>query len=122
MATTTTDAISSAACRVAEEINATAIMCLSRTGFTIRAVSRFRPAQPILAVSPDERTIRQLQLSWGTLCEHIADQATTRDTVDLALINARDHGHVQTGDAVVVISGLSAKTKATDTIQVVLVP
>jgi pyruvate kinase len=122
VATTTTDAISSAACRVAEEINATAIMCLSRTGFTIRAVSRFRPAQPILAVSPDERTIRQLQLSWGTLCEHIADQATTRDTVDLALINARDHGHVQTGDAVVVISGLSAKTKATDTIQVVLVP
>ena len=122
VATTTTDAISSAACRVAEEIDASAILCLSRTGFTIRAVSRFRPAQPILAVSPDERTIRQLQLSWGTHCEHIPDHATTRDTVDVALIAARDHGHVQTGDAVVVISGLSAKTKATDTIQVVLVP
>ena len=60
-----TDAMSMAGWRAALETNAEAIICLTSTGFTVRSIARFRPEARILAFSPDERTVRQLSMSWG---------------------------------------------------------
>ena len=72
----TTNAITMAACRVAEQVDATAILCLSRSGFTVRSVTRFRPETPIYAFSPDPRTVRQLALSWGAVAARTEERPT----------------------------------------------
>jgi len=59
-------AMSAAACSVAKAVGAKAIMVMTRSGFTARAVSRHRPQQElIIAVTPAEIVQRQLILSWG---------------------------------------------------------
>ena len=60
-----TDTMTGAAWRAATELGATAIIAISRSGFTVRAIARFRPAAKILGFSPDERTLHQLSISWG---------------------------------------------------------
>ena len=114
----TTDAITMAAVKVADEVGAQAIVCLSRTGYTVRSVSRFRPRVPILAFSPDARAVRQLSLSWGSAAVQNPDKQTARETIDDALRLARQEFGLHNGDPVVVISGQSMSARATDTIRV----
>ncbi len=117
-----TDALTSAACRIAEEIDARAILCLSRTGFTVRSVTRFRPRTSILAFSPDATAVRQLGVSWGTRAALSAERSSASDIRDDALRIARDQMGLESGERVVVISGQSTKTLATDTIRVMSIP
>ena len=51
--TNLTNAMTSAAQRAASEIGASAIICLSRSGFTVRSIARFRPRAKILGFSPE---------------------------------------------------------------------
>jgi len=66
------DAISHATCGMAIDINADAIAVCSLSGSTARMVSRFRPPVDIIGLTTNEKTWRQLSLSWGitpVLCE-----------------------------------------------------
>lgn len=66
------DAISHAVCGMSIDIGAKAIVVCSISGKTARMVSRFRPPVDIIGISVNERTWRQLSLSWGVtpvLCE-----------------------------------------------------
>jgi pyruvate kinase len=69
----TEDAISVAVCAAAELLGVPLIVCLTSSGFTARAVASYRPVVPILAVTPEPETFRQLALVWGVvpvLTEH----------------------------------------------------
>lgn len=118
----TTDAITMAARRIAKEVGAQAIVCLSRTGYTVRSVSRFRPTVPIYGFSPDERAVRQLSMSWGTIATKSQERTQPEDMIDDALTLLSDHTDLTTGDRVVVISGHSTSTRATDTLRVMHLP
>ncbi len=59
------NAISHGACEVAHRVGAVAIVSATFSGATARAVARNLPAQPIVAVSPNQRVVDQLALSWG---------------------------------------------------------
>ncbi len=59
------EAIGYAACCVARDLNASAIITTTQSGSTARRVAKHRPKQPILAISPNESTVRRLALSWG---------------------------------------------------------
>jgi len=59
------EVIGQAACRVAEAVNATAILAFTQTGSTAALVSKYRPATSILAVTPSERVRRMLALYAG---------------------------------------------------------
>ncbi len=68
----TVDAISHATCGMAIDIDAKAITVCSLSGMTARMVSRFRPHVDIIGLTTDEKTWRELSLSWGVvpvLCE-----------------------------------------------------
>jgi pyruvate kinase len=58
-----TNAISHASCTSAQDLNAKAIVTVTKTGFTAKMLSRFRPSCPIIACAPVERVVRQLSLS-----------------------------------------------------------
>lgn len=59
------EAIAHSACAVAERVGARSIVALTTSGATARLVSKSRPAMPILACSPEERTLQRLALLWG---------------------------------------------------------
>ncbi len=118
----TTDALTMAACKVADQVGAQGIVCLSRTGFTVRSVTRFRPSTPILAFSPDPAAVRQLAVSWGTTATLTQERSVAADVRDDALRLAREHLGMASGDRVVVISGQSTRTRATDTLRVMPIP
>jgi pyruvate kinase len=59
------EAIAYAACCVARDINASAIITSTQSGSTARRIARHRPRQPILALSANEATVRRLALTWG---------------------------------------------------------
>ena len=117
-----TDALTMAAARTATETDAEAIICLSRSGFTVRSVARFRPTVPLFGMTFDARTANQLSLSWGTRPLIFNEQATPAATAEEAVATAARVGVVRSGDTVVVVSGSSAETHATDTLRVLRVP
>ena len=117
-----TDAMTVAAWRAARQVDVSAIVCMSRTGFTVRSMARFRPDTPILGFSPNERTVEQLTLSWGVQPLQAKEHADHNEMTTTALTVARDQGHVRSGDLVLVLAGSSLKTRATDILRFANVP
>ena len=120
--TKVTDTMTMAAWRAATEIGAAAIICLSRTGFTVRTIARFRPQARILGFSPDERTVRQLTMSWGCKPMLMAQRGTNEQMTRDALEAARDAGEIASGDVVAVLAGSDERSRATDVLRLVRVP
>ena len=118
-----TDAMTSAAHRAATEIGAKAIICLSRSGFTVRSIARFRPQARILGFTTDERTMRQLSMSWGTTPYLLEGGLITEELVPQAIDRAVAEGDVSPGDVVVVLAGSGIyKGRVTDTVRIVRIP
>jgi pyruvate kinase len=120
--TRVTDTMTMAAWRVASEMHADAILCMSRTGFTVRAIARFRPDTKLLGFSPDERTVRQLTMSWGAIPMILEQRGSNEAMVRAAVRGARESGHVRSGDTVVVLAGSDDRSRATDVLRLVRVP
>jgi pyruvate kinase len=116
-----TDTMTDAAWRVAQELGATAILCLTRTGFNVRAIARYRPRMPILGFAPDERVRRQLSISWGATPITLSGFADNEEMVREAVQTARALGHVRNGDIVVVLAGIDGRSRTTDVLRVITV-
>ncbi|MFC1572494.1 pyruvate kinase [Candidatus Eisenbacteria bacterium] len=101
------DAVAHAACMTAHEIAAEAMICLTRSGLTARLVSRYRPRCPVIAVSPEERTIRRLAIHWGVLPVLLTEDLDGEALVEGALAKARSTGLLAEGDRVVITAGVS---------------
>jgi pyruvate kinase len=117
-----TDTMTGVAWRAATELGANAILAISRSGFTVRAIARFRPTAKILGFSPDERTRHQLSISWGATPLPLSRFAANDEMVAEALQVAKAQGHLRTGDVVMVLAGTDARSKAPDVLKVVYVP
>ncbi|HMJ75029.1 MAG TPA: pyruvate kinase [Iamia sp.] len=115
-----TNSMTNAAWRAASESGATSIICITRTGFTVRSIARYRPSVPILGFSTDPRTLRQLTLSWGATPVALPGPFDIGHQVAQAIDIARTEGHVRTGDLVAVLSGSpDYKGVATDSLRLV---
>lgn len=108
--TDTTNAICDAACTTARDIKATAIVALTKYGQTARRMSKFRPAVPIVAATPVEKTFYQLSLSWGVYPVLAIEQKTS----DELLLHAADCAKLidiaKDGDRVVIAAGIPLDT------------
>lgn len=116
------NAISSAVSQIAEQLEASAIMTLTKTGATARNVSKFRPRTPILAVTPHVDVARRLQLVWGAKPLLVLDLPSTTQTFQAAVNVAQEKGFLIDGDLVVMTAGtLQGVPGSTDLIKVELV-
>jgi pyruvate kinase len=120
--TRVTDAMTMAAWQAAADMKANAIICITRSGFTARAIARFRPEARILAYSSDPRTVNQLTMSWGAIPLKSEAHGSFTDMVNWAVADAHRSGLVRSGDVVVVLAGSSETSEATDTLRLVRVP
>ena len=99
------DAISHATYSMAIDIGAKTIVVCSRSGMTVRMVSRFRAPTDILGMATNERVWYKLALSWGVL-PVLSEQFNSTDVLFYhALRAAKEHFHLKKGDAVVMTGG-----------------
>jgi pyruvate kinase len=110
---TVTDAISHATVTTAADLGAAAIVSATRSGFTARMVSKYRPACPILAVTPDKQVARKLQLVWGVTTVIKEETHDTDSLIERAVEGALESGIVKHGDLVVITGGVPAGVQGT---------
>ena len=117
-----THAISAAVGQIASQLDAAAIMTLTKTGATARNVSKFRPKTPILAVTPHVYVARRLQLVWGVKPLLVLDLSSATQTFQAAISVAQEKNLLLPGDLVVMTAGtLQGVAGSTDLIKVELV-
>jgi pyruvate kinase len=113
-------AISAAGWRAAMDAEVACIICCTRTGATARAISRFRPTAPLLAVTPSADTARRLSLVWGVQPAVTQEHGTTDEIVWFGVEMARKMGLAQPGDVVAVLAGSPTEPDAaTDVLRLV---
>lgn len=104
--TRTESAIAVATCAAAELLKTPCIVCFTSSGFTTRMVSACRPKVPILAVTPEPETFRQLALVWGVIPALADHYPTYEHMLPEARQRLVDLGLVEVGDRVVVTAGV----------------
>ncbi|OIP67134.1 MAG: pyruvate kinase [Oscillatoriales cyanobacterium CG2_30_40_61] len=116
------NAISQAVAQISHQLNAAAIMTLTKTGSTARNVSKFRPQTPILAITPHVEVARQLSLVWGVKPLLVLDLPSADQTFQAAVNVAREKNLLADGDLVVTTAGtLQGVAGSTDLIKVEVV-
>ncbi len=90
----------------AMNLNAKCIITPTLSGATARVVSKFKPKADIIGVTPNEATLRKMQIYWGVLPIKSIEYHTTEDICNDAidLVNAKQL--VETGDIVVLTAGI----------------
>jgi pyruvate kinase len=115
-------AMSNAACDIAEALGAQAILVPTFTGRTASAVARLRPRRLIVALSHHDYALRQLALEWGVIPIPIEQASDVEDLWAKTMEAARADGFVSEGDLVVITAGTAVNLPGTtDVIKVDLV-
>ena len=104
--TDVTNAISHATVTSAHDLNASAIITVTKSGSTARILSRYRPACVIVGCTTERHVWRQLALSWGTVPLMIAEESNTDDLFEHAVDAAVQNGLVHDGELVVLTAGV----------------
>lgn len=104
--TDVTNAISHATVTSAHDLNASAIITVTKSGSTARILSRYRPACVIVGCTTEKHVWRQLALSWGTVPLMIAEESNTDDLFEHAVDAAVQNGLVHDGELVVLTAGV----------------
>ena len=103
---TVTDAISYATCTTAIELNASAIVTSTSSGYTAGMVSKFRPKTPIIAATDSDVTRRQLSLSWGVYTIKSPKATNTDEVIEYSIEVSKEAGYVKEGELVVITAGV----------------
>jgi pyruvate kinase len=105
-----TDAISQGVAEIARDLQVAAILCSTTSGHTARMVSRTRPQMPIIAATANERTYHRLALIWGVRPLLVSATTNTDEMLTATVKGALDAGWIQTGQTVVITSGVPVGT------------
>lgn len=98
-----------AACVLAKNLDAKAIVVITKRGNTARAVSRYRPFTPILAFTDAEYVCHQLALSWGVNPSLITLSRDPEKTVQAALKLAKKKNLLKEKDTIIIVSDIFSK-------------
>lgn len=114
-----TEVISQAVVNSSLQIGAKAILTPTESGFTARMVSKYRPQAPIIAITPNEKTLRRLSLVRGVFPVKGEYVTTTDEMFNSAIRNSVRTNHVESGDFVIISAGIpSGRAGATNLIKI----
>ena len=100
------EAISLGAISLARDLHVKAFLIPTTSGSTARLIARYRPTQPIIAVSPERQTVKMLCLVWGVYPVPIKGFKNTDEMMRLLQKKALEIGAVKRGDLVAITAGL----------------
>lgn len=123
---TITEAISKSAVYASDTLHARLIMCWTKTGRAAKMIRKYNPNVPIIALTDNEQTARQLSMVRGVRSMHVTDLDKTEDffkkAVEIAesqAVTTEDENYtgIKKGDLVVLVTGIS-ETGTTNTLKV----
>ena len=107
------EAMSNAACDIAEVLGAAAILVPTYSGRTASEVARHRPRRPIIAVTHRRHAVQQMALEWGVIPAEIEECKDVEHLWARTLEAARETGIVTPGDRVVITAGTAVNVPGT---------
>lgn len=113
-----TSAVAHATVQMAYELDAPAIITPTETGFTTKVVSKYRPKAAIVAYTPDEKVLRQLNLRWGVYPILGAKWQDREEMTASATASAVKEGFVKRGDTTIITSGIKTNKDNSNTVRV----
>jgi pyruvate kinase len=99
------NAMSNAACDLAEALGAKAMLVPTFTGRTASAVARLRPRRPIVALTHKLWSVHQMAIEWGVTPIWIPECKDVEDLWNRSLHAAKEAGLIESGDTVVITAG-----------------
>ena len=120
--TTITNAIARATCSTALALDANAIITASASGITPRALSKFKPKVPIIAITGSPQVMRKLALDWDVY-PVLADPIKSTDNMfNVCSQIAKKTGHVKKGDIAILTAGIPiGKSGSTNLLKVEII-
>ncbi|MBR2179722.1 MAG: pyruvate kinase [Selenomonadaceae bacterium] len=112
-----TDAIAHATVQLAYELNAKAIITPTKSGYTTRVVSKYRPKADIIAFAPNYMVARHLNLRWGVFTIPGVPWMNPEEMIRFSAKSAMEHGIVEKGDLAILTSGIKYGEGGTSSIQ-----
>lgn len=101
-----TNAISHASVTMAHDLNAAAIITVTKSGQTARMISKYRPICPIYGCSTYKHICRQLNLSWGVTPLLIEEKKITDELFQHAVQSVQDAGYLKPNDLTIITAGV----------------
>ena len=101
-----TDAVCHAACTTAIDLNAAAVVIVTKSGTSARNISKYRPSCNIIAGTTSDKAYRQLNMSWGVTPVHLEEQSEIFTLFDHAVAAGKKQGLLKEGDKVVIGAGV----------------
>ncbi len=93
------------ACVSAKNMKADAIVCYTNSGDSARVLAGLGAGCPILAITDNKRTFRQLALAWNVTPIYVKSEENVDKTVEAGLKKLQDKGILESGDTVVISGG-----------------
>jgi pyruvate kinase len=116
------NAVSNAACDIAEALGARAMLVPTFSGKTASTVARLRPRRPIIGLTHTDWALRQMALEWGVTPLFVPEAKDVEELWDRSIIAARESGLIEQGDTVVITAGTAVNIPgSTNVIKVDLV-
>jgi len=107
------------ACKIANEISASAICTLTNSGYTAWHISSWRPNAMILVFTSNKKILAQLNLLWGVKCMFYNNFVSTDSTIEEVNELAKDQGFIKKNDLVINLSAMPiAKRGEVNTLRV----
>lgn len=101
-----TNAICHATCTTAHDLNARAVVTVTKSGNSARNIAKYCPACPIICGAMEEKVARQLNLVWGTIPVILEKKKDVFDLFDHVLEVGAAQGYLRKGDTTVITSGV----------------
>lgn len=95
------DAICYNACKMAEDVEASALIGMTQSGYTAFMLSSYRPAAPLYIFTKEKTLVNQLSLSWGVRAFHYSEEESLDGIVQDQIDILKERGFVNKGDVVV---------------------
>jgi pyruvate kinase len=99
------NAMSNAACDLAEALGASALLVPTFTGRTASAVARLRPRRPVVGLTHKRWSVQQMAIEWGVTPIWIPEAKNVEDLWARSIDAAKASGLVESGDTVVITAG-----------------
>ena len=112
-----TDAIAHATVQIAYELSATAILTPTKSGYTTKIVSKYRPKAPIIAFAPSQQVARHLNLRWGVIVIPEVPMLKPEEMTAYITETAENFGLIKKGDVIVMTAGIKYGEGGTSSIQ-----
>jgi pyruvate kinase len=95
------DAICYNACKIAEDVEANALIGMTQSGYTAFMLSSYRPSSPLFIFTKERSLVNQLSLSWGVRAFYYDEEEGIDNMIQDQINILKERGFIKEGDVVV---------------------